>query len=175
MRQVLFDIRLDWLHAGWHVPIYGYGLMLFLAFIFADARAAPVPRRRDRRADLMPGPGDLAVRRRHPGGPTGLRRCNIGTNSADKPGRIFPALGRRPGPLRRHQRRHPRLFRFLSSRPAQAQRLHTGNARRHRPLHRARHRPGRIGCLCTGCCYGNVACEDAPRFTSPSPAPPPWT
>src|SRR5580704_3383443 len=39
MRQVLFDIPLDWLHPGWHIPIYGYGLMLFLAYLLCGALA----------------------------------------------------------------------------------------------------------------------------------------
>lgn len=29
---------------------------------------------------------------------------------------------------------------------------------------------GRIGCLCTGCCYGNVACEACPAIHFPIPA-----
>lgn len=39
MRQVVFTIPLGWLQEGWEIPIYGYGLMLFLAYILCTALA----------------------------------------------------------------------------------------------------------------------------------------
>ncbi|MBI3822516.1 MAG: prolipoprotein diacylglyceryl transferase [Planctomycetes bacterium] len=45
MRQVLFDIPLEWLKEGWHLPVYGYGAMLFLAFIFCNWMARRMCRR----------------------------------------------------------------------------------------------------------------------------------
>ncbi len=54
MRQVVFTIPLGWLQEGWEIPVYGYGLMLFLAYIFCTALARRLCRREGIDDKLIP-------------------------------------------------------------------------------------------------------------------------
>ncbi len=171
MRQVLFDIPLDWLHVGWHIPIYGYGLMLFLAYLLCSALARRLCKWQGIDGTLM---NDLAIWL-FVAGILGGRIVFVIQywHTFKEWTQIFRIMdgglvlyGALVGGalgyfayyhfvLRRHGVSNWKMLDVIA--PC----LPLGIAL------------GRIGCLCTGCCYGNVACTAFPpplHFPYQSPA-----
>jgi phosphatidylglycerol---prolipoprotein diacylglyceryl transferase len=170
MRQVLFDIPLDWLHAGWHIPIYGYGLMLFLAYLLCTALARRLCKWQGIDGTLM---NDLAIWLFVSGILGGRLVFVIQYWHTFKDwtqifrimdgglvlygaliGGAFGYFAYFHYVLRRHGVSNWKMLDVIA--PC----LALGIAL------------GRIGCLCTGCCYGNVACTPslALHFPYQSPA-----
>jgi len=175
MRQVLFEIPLhDWIgkHHPWlsflpNVPLYGYGAMLFLAYLFCQALGKRLARREGIDARLIP---DLTIWL-FVFGIVGGRIVFIATewdSFARRPfwdfvklwdgglvlyGAIFgAALGffaYYRVVLRRHAVSSWKILDIAA--PCVALGIAFG----------------RIGCLFTGCCYGNVACASCPAVHFP--------
>lgn len=169
MRQVLIDIPLNLLHAGWHIPIYGYGLMLFMAYLLCTTLGRILSRKQGIDERIIP---DLTIWL-FVGGIVG--------------GRIVYAveyndLFKDPWQLVRLWDGGLVLYGSLS-----------GGAIAYfaydyfvlRKLNVSKWKMldviapcvvlgialGRIGCLCTGCCYGNIACENCPALHFPLDSP----
>jgi phosphatidylglycerol---prolipoprotein diacylglyceryl transferase len=169
MRQVLFTIPLDWLHDGWALPINTYGMMLFFAFVGCSAMAKRMCRRERIDPELIP---DLIIWL-FVAGIAGGRAVFVAqywheANFAGRPlwhvialwdgglvlyGALFGgAVGYfayHHYVLRKHGVSHWKMLDVIA--PC----LAVGIAF------------GRIGCLGTGCCYGNVACEHCPAIHFP--------
>ena len=168
MRQILFSIPFSALHSGLpDVPIYGYGLMLFCAFIATSWLAARMSRRERIEPRLVV---DMAIWL-FIGGIAGARTVYViqyWHTFENRPwtdvfrlwdgglvfyGAIFGAV-----PtyfiyhwfmLRKHQVSHWRMLDVVA--PCIAIGLAFG----------------RVGCLFTGCCYGNIACDQCPAIHFP--------
>jgi phosphatidylglycerol:prolipoprotein diacylglycerol transferase len=173
MRQVLFWIPLkpfEWLPSWWpdaRLPIFGYGMMLFVTFVVCTWYAG----RRARNEGIAPRYiHDLAVWI-FLGGLVGARTVYMiqYRQSIDQFFRIWEggivfygsALGGLVGYalaylliIRRHGLSSGKLMDIIA--PAAAIGLAIG----------------RVGCLLNGCCFGSVACEQCPavRFPMSSPA-----
>ena len=176
MHQVLLHIPLkpfDWLPVwwpDWSLPVYGFGMMLFLAFVACTWIAAWRAKREGIPAHFLQ---DLAVWI-FVGGLVGARLVYmIQAGEMDRyflsrffmiwqGGLVFygSAIGGFVGyglayffVIRRHGLSTWRLADAIA--PACAVGLLLG----------------RIGCLLNGCCYGNVACPDCPKISFPLPSP----
>jgi phosphatidylglycerol:prolipoprotein diacylglycerol transferase len=179
MRQVLVYIPLHWLaqilpeslaqHIPDYLPLYGYGLMLFLAFILCGALANRLARREGVDPKFLP---DLAIWL-FVTGILGARITFIlqewptffGENR--NPWRVFALwdgglvlygsiVGGAIGYILAHRRfLAPQGISFWKMTDIIAPCIALGVAL------------GRIGCLCTGCCYGNVACAECAALTRP--------
>jgi prolipoprotein diacylglyceryltransferase len=166
MRQILFHIPFL------NIPIYGYGLMLFLAFIFCTWLARRLCKREGIDGNLMP---DLAIWL-FISGILGGRLVFVATEweaFQKRPlwdmvklwdgglvlygalfGAAFGYFAYYHRVLRQHGVSHWKMLDVIA--PCVALGIAFG----------------RIGCLFTGCCYGNVACESCPAIHFPSPSPP---
>jgi prolipoprotein diacylglyceryltransferase len=180
MRQVLFVIPLhDWIGQfhPWldflpNIPVYGYGAMLFLAYIFCQAMGKRLSKREGIDASLIP---DLTIWL-FVSGIVGGRLVfiatewhnDIGTGFDSRPWWDFVKLwdgglvlygaifGAAIGFFAYYQfvlRKHGvSVWKILDiAAPCVALGIAFG----------------RIGCLFTGCCYGNVACPDCPAIHFP--------
>jgi phosphatidylglycerol:prolipoprotein diacylglycerol transferase len=171
MRQVLFWIPLkpfDWLPSWWpeHIPLYGFGTMLFVVFLTTTRLAA----RRARREGIAPQYlQDLAIWI-FAGGVVGARivymiQYHVPIEDFFKiwqGGLVFygSAIGGVVGyclayvfVIRKHGLSTWKLADAIA--PAAALGLCLG----------------RVGCLLNGCCYGNVACSDCPGISFPLSSP----
>jgi phosphatidylglycerol:prolipoprotein diacylglycerol transferase len=180
MRQVLFYIPLHWLpesigkYLPEYLPLYGYGLMLFAAFILCGALASRLARREGLDPKFLP---DLAIWLFV----TGILGARITFVMQEwptffgedrNPMRVFALwdgglvlygsiIGGAIGFFLAHRR-------FLAPQGISAWKLVDILA----PGIALGVALGRIGCLCTGCCYGNVACSECASLTFPLPSAP---
>ena len=180
MRQVLFEIPLHdwigqlhpWLNFLPNVPVYGYGAMLFLAYLFCQALGKRLAKGEGIDAQLIP---DLTIWL-FVSGIVGGRLVSIATGWHNDAGTGFD---RRPwwdmvklwdgglvlygaivgaalgffGYYHFVLRKHGvSIWKMLD---VAAPCIALGVAL------------GRIGCLFTGCCYGNVACASCPAIEFP--------
>jgi prolipoprotein diacylglyceryltransferase len=168
MRQVLFHIPLNELNADWpSIPVYGYGAMLFVAFVVCTLFATRLALRegiaRERVQDLaiwMFIFGIIGARI------TYMIQYRVPVTQFFllwDGGLVFygSALGGAVGylgyywfVLRKHRISSWKMADLIA--PCGALGLAVG----------------RIGCLLNGCCYGNVACADCPDLHFPLSAPP---
>ncbi len=169
MLPILFHIRLSWIFSGLpDVPVYGYGMMLFLAFVSTQWLACRLAKRSGVNPDLIPDltlwlfvSGILGGRLlyvaeyfdfyRMPG--NWLRTIAIWDGGLVFYGSIFGGL---VGYLLYHRRvmakegvSHLKMFDVIA--PCIALGLIFG----------------RMGCLLTGCCFGSVACPATPSISFP--------
>ena len=169
MLQVLFHIRLSWLFSGLpDVPVYGYGMMLFLAFVGTQWLACRLAKRSGIDPALIP---DLTLWL-FVSGIAGGRLLYVIEQRAYYQqmeswwrivaiwdgGLVFygSIIGGLVGYLIYHHKvmakhgvSHYKMFDVIA--PCIALGLFFG----------------RIGCLLTGCCFGNVACADCPSISFP--------
>ena len=159
-----------------NIPVYGYGLMLFFAFIFCNLLARRLCKREGIDGDLIP---DLAIWF-FVSGIVGGRVFFIFTKWHTEDGRGFDSrpwlemvklwdgglvlygavFGGALGffayhyfVMRKHNVSIWKMFDVMAPCVALGIAL------------------GRIGCMFTGCCYGNVACESRPAITFPFHSP----
>jgi prolipoprotein diacylglyceryltransferase len=173
MLQILFVIPLhEWTGIGWvpDIPIYGYGLMLFCAYVFCTTLGKYLCRREGIDSQIIP---DLAIGLFIAGIVGGrivyvveywhtfkdawhiIRLWDGGlVLYGSLAGGVLFYFGYYYFVLRKL---NISTWKFLD---VSAPCIALGIAL------------GRIGCLCTGCCYGNIACEGCPalRFPIGSPA-----
>jgi phosphatidylglycerol:prolipoprotein diacylglycerol transferase len=173
MRQILFVIPLSGINASLpDIPIYGYGLMLFFAYLFCTALGKRLCKRQGLDGSLIPDltiwlfvAGILGGRivfvvqyweqfRRTDGEMDFVRMLKLWDGGLVLYGAL---LG---GVIGYFAYDYFVLRRFVLSRwkmlDVVAPCIALGVAL------------GRIGCLCTGCCYGNVACEHSPPLSFPA-------
>jgi phosphatidylglycerol:prolipoprotein diacylglycerol transferase len=171
MQPVLFHIPLSWLNAAWpDIPIYGYGMMLFAAFLAVNWLGKRLCRKENINPDIIP---DLAIclfvtgilggrivyiiQYRH-NFDNFVQMITLWYGGLVLYGALFGgALGYFGFwwfSLRKQGISNFKMFDILA--PC----IVVGVAL------------GRIGCLCTGCCYGNVACGSQPALHFPSPSQP---
>ncbi|MCC6417724.1 MAG: prolipoprotein diacylglyceryl transferase [Gemmataceae bacterium] len=168
MRQVLFHIPLNALNENFpDIPIYGYGFMLFVAFVFCTWLACRLAAREGIARERVQ---DLAIWL-FISGIAGARityMIQYGVSVWDffkiwDGGLVFygSAIGGAIGYLlahflilRRHNISSWKMADIIA--PCAALGLCIG----------------RFGCLLNGCCYGNVACPDCPAVHFPLSAPP---
>lgn len=173
MRQILFEIPLEWLHEGWRLPVFGYGLMLFLAYLLCTALAKRLCKHEGIDPALIP---DLAIWLFVAGiigGRTNFviqywRSTSDYIGFDQKPlveivklwdgglvlyGAIFGGtIGYFAYDHFVMRKKNVSKWKMLD---VIAPCVALGVAL------------GRIGCLCTGCCYGNVACSGTPSIEFP--------
>jgi phosphatidylglycerol:prolipoprotein diacylglycerol transferase len=177
MLQVLFYIPLSWLFSGLpDVPVYGYGMMLFLAFVGTQWLACRLAKRSGIDPDLIP---DLTLWL-FVSGIAGGRLAYVAQEwryfrsvgdwwrivAIWDGGLIFygSIFGGLIGYLLYHRKvmakqgvSHLKMFDVIA--PCIALGLFFG----------------RIGCLLTGCCFGNAACPDCPAISFPMGSAPTMT
>jgi phosphatidylglycerol---prolipoprotein diacylglyceryl transferase len=172
MQPVLFRIPLHWLNPEWSdLPIYGYGLMLFAAFLGCSWLSRRLCRREGIDDALIP---DLAICLFVTGILGGRlvyviqywhenhfnedfwRIIKLWDGGLVLYGALFGGaigyFGYYWFVLRKHGITHWQMFDIIAPSVALGVAL------------------GRIGCLCTGCCYGNVACGIQPEIHFPVPS-----
>jgi phosphatidylglycerol:prolipoprotein diacylglycerol transferase len=175
MRQVLFYIPLhDIIPALPDLPLYGYGMMLFLAFILCSWLAGRLARREGIDPKILP---DLAIWLFV----TGILGARITFiiqewptffGEGRNPLRVFylwdgglvlygSLIGGTIGYIFAHRR-------FLAPEGISAWKMADVVA----PCIALGVCLGRVGCLLTGCCFGNVACASCPSLEFPLPSPP---
>jgi phosphatidylglycerol---prolipoprotein diacylglyceryl transferase len=173
MRQILFTIPLSGVHAGLpDIPVYGYGLMLFFAYLFCTSLGKRLCKKQGIDGSLIP---DLAIWL-FVAGIVGGRLVFVvqywsdpQVNFADRPffdtfklwdGGLVLYGALVGGAIGYFAYDYFVLRRFGVSRwkmlDVAAPCVALGVAL------------GRIGCLCTGCCYGNIACEYSPPIHFPA-------
>jgi len=171
MRQVLFYIPL---HSLWDVltdiPIYGYGTMLFLAFVLCTWLAVRLGRREGISKERVQ---DLAVWIFISGiiGARAVFIIQYRENFATfwqffqlwDGGLVFYG-----GPIGAVIGYYVAYFLWLRKHNVSTWRFIDVVA----PCAALGLALGRVGCLLNGCCYGNVACADCPAIHFPLPAPP---
>jgi len=169
MQPVLFRIPLNWVNPNWpDLPLYGYGMMLFAAFLGCSWLSRRLCRREGIDADLIP---DLAIWLFVSGIAGGRlvyviqywhtfgdywQMVKLWDGGLVLYGALFGgAIGYFANywfALRKHGITHWQMFDVIAPSIALGVAL------------------GRIGCLCTGCCYGNVACGSQPEIHFPVPS-----
>ena len=174
MRPILFHIPLSLLNSSWSdLPIYGYGLMLFLAFLGCNWLAQRLCRRQGIDPRFIP---DLAIWLFVAGILGG--RLNYVIWFWDRfEGHRWDVVKLWDGGLVLYGA----LFGGAAGYFAYDHFIlkKTGGVSKWRMLDVVA--PcivlgvalGRVGCLCTGCCFGNVACPDCPAIHFPYGAPSP--
>jgi phosphatidylglycerol---prolipoprotein diacylglyceryl transferase len=167
MRQVLFHIPLHLLNDSWpDIPIYGYGFMLFVAFVFCTwlacrlAAREGIPRERVQDLAIWLFVSGIAGARI-----TYMIQYHVPVWDFFRiwdGGLVFygSAIGGAVGYflahfliLRRHHISGWKMADIIA--PCAALGLCIG----------------RFGCLLNGCCYGNVSCPDCPAVSFPLSAP----
>lgn len=169
MRQILFDIPLDWLHAGWHIPIYGYGLMLFVAYLLCTTLGRRLCRREGIDEQIIP---DLAIWLFVSGilGGRIVYVVEYWDNFLDK-WQIFKLWD---GGLVLYGAVAGGVIGYFAYDYFVLRKLNVSKWKMVdvvAPCIVLGVALGRIGCLCTGCCYGNVACEGCPALHFPLGSP----
>jgi len=169
MQPVLFRIPLSWLNEGWpDVPLYGYGMMLFAAFLGCVWLSRRLCRGEGIDPDLIP---DLAIWLFVSGIAGGRivyviqyrhtffdfwQMIKLWDGGLVLYGALFGGTAGYFGyywfALRKRGITHWKMFDVMAPSIALGVAL------------------GRIGCLCTGCCYGNVACGSQPAIHFPMPS-----
>ena len=171
MRPILFHIPLSWLNSNWpDLPLYGYGLLLFLAFLTCNWLGQRLCRKQGIDPRFIP---DLMIWL-FVAGIAGGRLVFVvhyWDNFAEDRLQIFKlwdgglvlygalfggALGYFAYDFFVLQKAGVSKWKMLD---VVAPSIALGVAL------------GRIGCLCTGCCFGNVACPDCPAIHFPYGAP----
>jgi len=173
MRQVLLVIPLhEWTGISWvpDIPIYGYGLMLFCAYIFCTALGKRLCRREGIDSKIIP---DLAIWL-FIGGIVGSRIVYV-IEEWDKLTDRWQVLRVWDGGLVFYGGVLGGAIAFFGYDFVVLRRLNISKWKMidvAAPCICLGAALGRIGCLCTGCCYGNVACEGcyAVHFPLGSPA-----
>ncbi len=169
MRQVLFDIPLEWLHAGWHIPIYGYGLMLFFAYLLCTTLGKLFCRREGIDGQIIP---DLAIWL-FVGGILGGRIVFV-IQFWHQFTDAWHIIRLWDGGLVLYGSLAGGIIAYFAYYHFVLRKLHVSTWKMLDivapciPLGIAL---GRIGCLCTGCCYGNVACDSCPALHFPISSP----
>jgi phosphatidylglycerol:prolipoprotein diacylglycerol transferase len=170
MRQVLFYVPLHYLSSSLpDVPVYGYGMMLFLAFVLCGWLAGRLARREGIDTGILP---DMAVVLFI----TGILGARLTFVIQEWPSfagnwwRVFALwdgglvfygsiFGGTIGYIWFHRRvLGPQRVPFWKMTDVVAPCIALGLCL------------GRIGCLLTGCCYGNVACSNCPAISFPLPS-----
>jgi len=173
MRQILFTIPLSAVNAGLpDIPVYGYGLMLFFAYLFCTSLGKRLCKKQGIDGAIIP---DLAIWL-FVAGIIGGRIVFVvqywndpKVNFANRPfgdtlklwdGGLVLYGALIGGAIGYFAYDYFVLRKFGVSRwkmlDVVAPCLALGVAL------------GRIGCLCTGCCYGNIACEHSPAIHFPA-------
>jgi phosphatidylglycerol---prolipoprotein diacylglyceryl transferase len=169
MQQILFDIPLQWLHAGWHIPIYGYGLMLFFAYLLCTTLGKYLCKREGIDGQIIP---DLAIWLFVAGILGGRIVFVIQFWHTFEDGwhiiRLWDGglvlYGSLAGGIIAYfvydhfvlRKLNVSIWKMLD---IIAPCIVLGIAL------------GRVGCLCTGCCWGNVACDSCPALHFPIGSP----
>ena len=168
MQQVLFYVPL---HLLWNklpdLPIYGYGMMLFLAFVFCTLLAVRLARREGIPKEVLQ---DLAVWLFVSGilGARTVFMLQYGVPLTQfyqlwDGGLVFYG-----GPIGAVVGYYVAYFWWLRKYRISTWKLADVIA----PCAALGLALGRVGCLLNGCCWGNVACADCPALHFPMPAPP---
>jgi phosphatidylglycerol:prolipoprotein diacylglycerol transferase len=173
MQQVLFYIRLHSLSDSLpDIPVHCYGMMLFLAYVCCSWLAGRLATREGIDKNVL---SDLAIWL-FVTGILGARLCNVLQEPQNYFGedkhwwRIFALwdgglvlygsiIGGAIGYFLAHRR-------FLAPRGISAWKMVDVIA----PCVALGVCLGRVGCLMSGCCYGNVACSSCPAITFPLPS-----
>ena len=173
MRQILFVIPLSGVNASLpDIPIYGYGLMLFFAYLFCTSLGKRLCKRQGLDGSLIP---DLTIWlfvagivggrfvfiiqywetfRRIDGEMDYVRMLKLWDGGLVLYGALLGgAIGYFAYDYFVMRRFNVPRWKMLD---VVAPCLALGVAL------------GRIGCLCTGCCYGNIACEGTPAIHFPA-------
>ncbi|MBI3411376.1 MAG: prolipoprotein diacylglyceryl transferase [Planctomycetes bacterium] len=179
MRQVLFEIPLSSLNANLpDIPIYGYGFMLFLAFVFCTWLAIRLARREGIPAHLLQ---DLAVWI-FVSGIIGARATYVIQDVLVEERHRFTSVSQVfalwDGGLVFYGSAIGAVVGFFSVYFIYFKKYHISNwklADIIAPCVALGLALGRVGCLLNGCCYGNVACADCPAIHFPYSANPVYT
>jgi phosphatidylglycerol:prolipoprotein diacylglycerol transferase len=178
MLPVLFHIKLSWINSDWSdLPIYGYGLMLFFAFIFCVWLARRLCKREGIDDNLMP---DLAIWL-FVSGIIGGRivfvatewHNDFGNGFEHKP--LWDIVKLWDGGLVLYGALFGAAFGFFGFYYFVMRKQNVSNWKMIdviAPCIALGIALGRIGCLFTGCCYGNVACTNCPAIHFPLASPP---
>jgi len=174
MCQVLFTIPL---HSLWDalpdIPIYGYGTMLFLAFVFCTSLAVRLARREGIPKEILQ---DLAIWI-FVSGIIGARTVFI-IQYHDHFSYFLQYFYLWDGGLVFYGAPMGAIVGYGLAYLLWLRKYHISTLKLAdviAPCVALGLALGRVGCLLNGCCYGNVACTDCPAFHFPLSAPPVYT
>ncbi len=163
MRPVLFHIPVSLVNSSWSdIPIYGYGLMLFLAFLACNWLGQRLARRQGIDPKFIP---DLVIWL-FVSGIIGGRIVFIATKWEEfQRAGLWKAVALWDGGLVLYGALFGAMFGYFGYHQFVMRKAgvsHWPMLDVMAPCIALGIAMGRIGCLCTGCCFGNVACASAP-------------